>query len=324
MNILLTGINGFIGRHVADKLISSQINIVAPVRENHKNSKIIKDFEKRGVKIITGNFYNENLLNKIFEYKIDAVIHLASIRGEGFGSWDDYYKVNVLGTEKLLKFSKKNGTTKFIYCSSVGVLGTIPKSQPANSNDEAAPDNFYHKSKWQSEQLVKNFDDINMNRIIIRPTITYGEGDDGFVPKLIQLVASKKFIFPKKDIYIHLLSVEAFADFIHDLLYQTTQNGSTYIMADRDPVLLSKLVDKISINISNKTYPNYYQFPMIFFETIKFILKIINFNRYLSSIQLISQNWTYDISATVNDLNYKPYDTFDAIKSVISNYWNNK
>ncbi len=61
---------------------------------------------------------------------------------------------------------------------------------------------------------------------------------------------------------------------------------------------------------------------MIFFKAVKFGLNTINQQRLLTSVQLISDNWTYDISASSKDLNFRPSDTSDTIKPIILEYSN--
>ncbi len=322
MKIFITGLTGFIGRQVAENLLASQNELIAPVRTISIHSLVVKNFKNKGVNIIEGNFYDGEILDKISKYNIDLIVHFASIRGEGFGDWEDYQKINVIGTKNLLKFAKQNGINRFIYCSTVGVLGTIPISQPARSENNAMPDSLYHKSKWQAEQLVREFHSAELNTCILRPTITYGTGDDGFIPKLVQMVVANKFILPKKDVYIHLLSVEALVRFISQLVNLSGLNGKTYIIADKNPVLLSELVGLISNLINKKTYPRYFYLPMIFFKAVKFGLNTINQQRLLTSVQLISDNWTYDISASSKDLNFRPSDTLDTIKPIILEYSN--
>ena len=181
MKILFTGATGFIGSYTAYALKEAfQCEIIAPVRKinGYKNTNVLSE---KGIILKVGNFYEKDFINSIFQNnKIDYVIHLASLRGAGKGTWEDYLKINVKGTEYLLDSAYQNGIKRFIYCSSVGVWGTIPKKIPPDESTPYVGDSFYHKSKIESEKIVNNYIAKGLDAIMIRPTITYGMGDDGF------------------------------------------------------------------------------------------------------------------------------------------------
>ncbi len=261
---------------------------------------------------ILGNFYERKTLEKLNNH-IDCIIHCAAIRGETGQSQSEYDCINVAGTEELLKFAQEENIPRFIFISTVGVLGTIPRSQPASYLDPPAPDSKYHHSKWLAEQLVRNYHNENLRTIILRPTITYGTGDDGFTDKLIYMVKKNRFILPKSDILIHLLSIEGFSNLLIDILSRDIFNGNSYIIADREPVSLKKLVNLISLHHNNRNYPVYLAWPAGIFYVAKLFFRIFNSKQYLTSLKLISENWRYDIEQTITDLNYVPSSTINEI-----------
>ncbi len=107
--ILITGGSGFIGSHIAEKFLNE--NYIVGVVDLWKSPEI-KDFEK---KYQNFKFYSlsvldfEKIENVMVNY--DNIIHLAAILGtsETITTYDieDVIKTNVLGTTKILKFSKK-------------------------------------------------------------------------------------------------------------------------------------------------------------------------------------------------------------------------
>jgi nucleoside-diphosphate-sugar epimerase len=63
--ILITGVTGFIGSHVVEKLLAENYRILAVVR-NSKNRKEIDDFRTKGVVFVEGHFYDDAVLDTIF------------------------------------------------------------------------------------------------------------------------------------------------------------------------------------------------------------------------------------------------------------------
>jgi len=309
--ILLTGASGFIGSHIAKKLLSENHKVIAPVRL-HSQDKLNKLTKFENFKILSGDFYDANFLKQISE-KIDVVLHFASIRGEGGGDEKEYKKINIEGTRNLLEFARISQIPKFIYCSSVGVLGTIPQNQPTSVNQQVNPDNLYHNSKWESERLVNEYNSSLLNTCVLRPTITYGPGDDGFIPRLVDMVKSKKFPLTSKDVFIHLLDVAAFSKLVSSLVESGEIKGKTYIVADKSPVLLKDLVTQVSEIIGNGS--GFIKVPAIIFNLGELGLKLLNQKKLLTSIQLINKSWTYQIDETVNDLGFQASETLTVLSS---------
>jgi nucleoside-diphosphate-sugar epimerase len=317
--LLLTGASGFIGSNIIDAL-AADYRIIAPIRSESLKKLTVSNRSAKGLKIVQGDFYDDSLFTSLSEEKIDAILHFAAIRGETGDPEQVYRNLNVEATEKLLDFAHKHHINRFLYCSTVGVLGTIPDRQPAQIDDEPQPDSFYHQSKWQAEKIVKKYQQNGFNIIILRPTITYGQNDDGFIPKLISLVAKKRFFYPRKKVNIHLLSVDALAELIKNILRNDLFDGQAYFVADKNPVELQLLVDRINIKLNGDTYPSYKQIPWFIFQQMIRLLDIAGQKGLRTSVQLISQSWTYDIGRTCQNLGYQPVDTMEEIDRILSVY----
>ncbi|KAA3613238.1 MAG: NAD-dependent epimerase/dehydratase family protein [Calditrichaeota bacterium] len=315
MNILITGISGFIGSHIAEELLKNGHTLFAPIRRESEQ-KISELKKQTNLNILSGEFHDAELLNSIKE-KIDVILHFASIRGAGMGTLTDYTKINVGGTQTLLDYAKDNKIPKFIYCSTVGVLGSIPKKVPAKPDDKPRADGLYHQTKFESEKRVLAENGASLITCVVRPTITYGARDDGFIPKMISMVENKKLILPSGTVKLHLLNVSAFATLISSMIEHDKWAGKIFHVADKEPVILRKLVNKISNIVSKQDYPGIYRVPGFVYRMSTFLLTVLGMQKINTSIKLISRNWFYDISKTVDELDYQPADTLTSIESVI-------
>ena len=311
--ILLTGAGGFIGSNILNSLPASQFQIVAVSRKEWNVH------ERPEVSFYRGLFYESALLDRIKE-NIDCIIHCAAIRGESGQDAAAYQKVNVDGTRALLDFAVKKSIPHFIYISSVGVLGTIPNPQPARAQQPLNPDGKYHKSKWQAEELVRQFHSERLQTIILRPTITYGPGDDGFIHKMTEMISRRRFILPRHRVQIHLLHVQALSRLILKIIANEKFYGNAYLVADRDAVSLKEVADLISNKVGSGPYPKRYALPGWVFGLAKSIARAGGQKQLLTSLQLISEDWTYDISGTVNRLDYQPQETLTAISGLLESH----
>jgi nucleoside-diphosphate-sugar epimerase len=293
--ILLTGATGFIGSHVANKLLEDpSFQIVAIVRKKsaYKNTE---ELQSKGVFLVEGAFYDKTFLETIFhDHPIKHVIHLAAIRGEGSGVKEDYHKINVLGTEVLLEASLRNGVKRFVFCSSVGVFGTIPRTLPANLISPLNGDNLYHLSKILAEEKVRDFMHRGLDTCIVRPSITYGERDNGFPLKLVELIRKRFLPLTHKRNLIHLLDVKQLADVFTKLLIADDLNQRTLIVADKEPILLRELADLVYSHYCGKKYLAPFTLPEFFLTVLLFILKTCGSKKWLTRFLLIFQSWHYD------------------------------
>ena len=312
-SLLITGSTGFIGSHVAEKLLSEKrYNVIAIVRKK-TNYRNVNDLKSKGTILFEGGFYDQNLLERIFEeFPVKYVIHAAALRGGGAGTKEDYHRINVLGAEALLKASLEYRVGKFILFSSVGVLGTIPREVPATTLTGYSGDNAYHRSKIRAEKKAAAFIKKGLNVLIIRPTITYGTGDDGFSEKLVTLVRKRRLIMPFKDIRVHLLHVRGCAALVSRLLRERGLSDRVFMAADAGPVPLRELVDLIHVNLYGVTYPRFLKMPTFVFRGMAMGLQILGSEKWATRILLMSNDWYYDISKTVAALHYIPENTRDA------------
>ena len=128
MEILLTGGLGFIGSHIAVKLLTNNYKVV--IIDNLYNSKLST---LKNIKKITNNnnitFYNLDLcrnINQVFErHNISAVIHLAGLKSVSESVKDPifYYKTNIMSTINLLETMKKYNCNNLVFSSSATVYG---------------------------------------------------------------------------------------------------------------------------------------------------------------------------------------------------------
>lgn len=315
---LVTGATGFIGSHVVERLLSEDRSVIAIIR-NRAIPAETEALKKKGAIIIEGSFYDDNVLDNVFRnFDITNVIHTAAVRGAGHGTKDDYLEVNVRGTEILLDHALKNDVKSFIFCSSVGVYGTIPGELPASLNTAMHGDNDYHGSKILAEKKVQEFIDKGLNAFIVRPTITYGARDNGFPSTLVKLVQKRLLILPFRDTRIHLLDVDSLTGVFMLILNSNVIRGRIFIVGDNTAVSMTDLVNAIYYSSYGKRYPTFLKLPDGIIELMIRFCRLIKEDKWLVRLLLISRDWYYDISAATAELGYKPTDTISRFTDFVT------
>lgn len=292
--ILLTGSNGFIGRNVLSDLLTANHDVLCPIR--NPASLNLRKASKR-LSTLPGNFYDIRLFGKYADYSPDVILHFAAIRGAGQGSKSEYQSVNIQGTKNLIDFALRKKIKLIIYCSTVGVYGTIPTHLPAGPSTPANPDGHYHLTKFEAEKLIIQNLQGKIPFIILRPTITYGPGDNGFILKMIRMVKNKSFPLIHDDVRIHLLDVETLGELLTFILDREDYPQGVYNVADQASVHLSELVNLISNYYHHRNYSgNLIATPHFIFKWAGVLTNVLNMKSMNTSIQLISNSWYYDTS----------------------------
>jgi len=318
MKILVTGISGFIGKNVVRNLLQKNVQITAVIRPN-TNRKRISEFENK-VKFIEIDLTDiSNLRKFLSENSFDQIIHIGAIRGGRKFIKQQYFDANVNATEQLIINAKKNNS-KFIFCSSVGVFGAIPKELPANNFTEKQEDNYYHFTKIYAEKLIQQYVLNGLNAVIVRPAITYGEDDFGFPFTLTKLIDKKMLFLPNREIKVHLTNIELLVQAFSKLSEINFKPGTAYNVADLHPVKLNEIVDFINQELNEKKYPNHKIINAKLFNFGENIARFFKNELWVSRFELISKSWYYDIQNSYADLGLKHIETIPNFKVVTDWY----
>ena len=125
----------------------------------------------------------------------ESVVLLAAEHRDDVSPTSLYYDVNVQGTKNVLQAMDNAGVKNIIFTSSVAIYG-LNKTNPDENHPED-PFNHYGKSKWQAEQVIKEWYHNNPDGksiTIIRPTVIFGERNRGNVYNLLKQISSGKFM----------------------------------------------------------------------------------------------------------------------------------
>lgn len=319
MNILITGITGFIGGELCKKLLTEKNNITALIRKNTVIERY-DFFKENNVDCIEGDITDKEFIRSVFMKKFDVVYHIAAIRGGRDFPKKEYYRTNVeaalLIAEECLERS-----VKMVFCSSVGVFGAIPKELPPTEDTIRQKDNYYHYTKIEAEKKLQELVLKGLDLVIIRPSITYGIGDFGFPYTLIKLVDKGLMLIPSKDIKINIVDVSTLIQAFISAGTANIKSGTAYNIADRNPVSINELTNFINEKLHNSKYPPWKKLPAFLSKLGLFIFsKLLKNELWTARIELITKSWYYDVTPALNDLNLKAHDTIPEFLYVIDWY----
>lgn len=173
---LVTGGCGFIGSHIVDRLHSLGHNvIVIDDLSAPQNKDFYYHSDKESVIYVKKDISKDDCLSHF--QNVDNVFHLAarSRIQPTIGSPNECFEVNVVGTQRVLEWSRINSVKNFVYSSTSSLYGH-QNQIPFNPNMPADCLNPYSMSKWMGEQLCKLYSNLyDFNSITLRYFNVYGE-----------------------------------------------------------------------------------------------------------------------------------------------------
>ncbi len=199
MKILVTGTAGFIGFHLAKKLLErgdevigldnindyydvnlkyARLNELGISREEVEEKKLVGSKTFRGHKFIKANLEDAQTLNRLFaEQQFDAVCNLAAQAGVRYSIENPhaYIQSNVVGFMNILEACRNYGVKNLSYASSSSVYG-LNKSQPFKTTDKTdSPISLYAATKKSNELMAHTYSHLyNIKTTGLRFFTVYG------------------------------------------------------------------------------------------------------------------------------------------------------
>lgn len=245
MNIAIIGGSGFVGTRLIQFLDGQQVLKNIDKRESHFYPEITH---------IANVLDKETLAREL--QGMDAVVLLAAEHRDDVTPISLYYDVNVQGMRNTLEAMERNGIKRLVFTSSVAVYG-LNKENP-NEDFPADPFNHYGKSKWQAEQVLKDWHGRHPDCVvsILRPTVIFGERNRGNVYNLLHQISTGAFLMigkgENKKAMAYVGNIVAFIDF----LLRNQQSGlEIYNYTDKPDFTMNELVTLVS-KVMNKHIPS--------------------------------------------------------------------
>ncbi len=236
--VVITGANGFIGRHLTTAQLALGRQVVA-IDQDVGNLDNIK--HDPNLTIVEADIRNAAALSEPVN-GADVVFHLAAAHLEVAATDSHYRAINVDALACLLQLAAAARVRRFVHCSTVGVYGPI-ETLPADEETPCRPDIAYERTKLDGEQLVhKAAVSGGLSTVIIRPSWVFGPGCPRTL-KLLRSIARKQFFFVGgADNMRHPLYIgDLLRAFEHAATHQIAP-GSTFIIAGPEAVSVRELV----------------------------------------------------------------------------------
>ena len=238
MNILVTGIHGFVGSNLVEALkencVFYGLDIVAPVKDG-----VLKTFSWQDIK--STSFSSQTLP------KFDVIIHLAGKAHDtkNQSAAQEYFDINAGLTQKIFDFFLESSAKKFIFFSSVKAAADSVVGDVLTEDVILTPVGPYGESKIQAEEYIKKhftFSNTDKQVYILRPCMIHGPGNKGNL-NLLYNVVKKGIPWPLGDFENRrsFTSIDNLCYVIEGLLTKDVPSG-IYHMGDDEALSTNELI----------------------------------------------------------------------------------
>lgn len=187
---LVTGATGFLGSHIAERLVQRGDSVRALVRPS-SNTAFLESLG--GVELVRGDVTQAASLAPALD-GIDAVYHAAALVTD-WAPWRQFQAVTVNGTRNMLKAALAAGSPRFLHVSSDAVY-RYPDLRHGVTEDSPmetrfGPLDYYRRAKTAAEKVALRFQRRTALPVsIVRPGLILGERDNAMMPGIIAFLKS--------------------------------------------------------------------------------------------------------------------------------------
>ncbi|MGL5683112.1 MAG: NAD-dependent epimerase/dehydratase family protein [Marinifilaceae bacterium] len=313
MRIAIIGGSGFVGTRLIDILKDSHAIVNIDKSPSIKYNDITTLCDVRDLAELTNQLKG-----------FDSVVLLAAEHRDDVSPISLYYDVNVEGTRNVLAAMDKNGINSIFFTSSVAIYG-LNKENP-DEQHPADPFNHYGKSKWQAEEILrewynKNPEHRNLN--IIRPTVIFGERNRGNVYNLLKQISGGKFLMVGNGVNKKSMAyVGNIVSLIQYSLEHKTDGYDVFNYVDTPDFDMNQLVSQVS-SVLDKNIPSVhlpYWIGMCGGMTFDLLAKITGRKLPISSIRVKKFCATTQYNAhKANSMGFKaPFTLAEGLKRTLS------
>lgn len=302
MKILVTGATGFIGRHLIESFVRQGKLVKCLVRES-SNAKFL---EELGVEVAYCDLLNDSSLKKNIKDKdISTIYHLA---GKVYSrNKNDLYRVNYEGTRNIFNACLGTQINKFVFLSSLAVLGPTWDERELDEETKPHPITDYGRSKYSSESYILDPTHKNTFSVcIVRAPLVYGVGMSrkSRLYSVLRMATSGFLVnFTKKNTQFPLCHLENLLDLFQIISEEKRSCSNIYHIRDDTYYDLYKIKELLE-NVLNRKIVTIH-IPQVF---RKILMVVPSINKDL--VKELGCDWTLSISKIKREFNFFPKEKF--------------
>jgi NAD dependent epimerase/dehydratase len=174
--VVVTGAGGFIGSHLAERLLHEGAEVTALVRYNSRNHKgWLESVRDPRLRVVAGDLSDSRFIGDLMVGQ-EICFHLGALIAipYSYTAPEHVFQTNVLGTLAVAQGCLTAGVRRLVHTSTSEVYGT-PDEVPISETSQLKGQSPYSASKIGADKLVESFHlSYGLPAVTLRPFNTYG------------------------------------------------------------------------------------------------------------------------------------------------------
>lgn len=179
-NIIITGVNGFVGDHVVDTFRQDGFDIIGVARDKDPNDRV----KSKLAAYVSCDLLDQESVKHLDLTNVRAIIHLAGLSavGKSFDQPRQYIADNTLMTYNLLDRAKSDEFSGRTVVVSTGALYKPEQQLPLREDSQTQANSPYAIGKLAAEHVADYFHARGLDTVTVRPFNHIGPGQgEGFI-----------------------------------------------------------------------------------------------------------------------------------------------
>jgi nucleoside-diphosphate-sugar epimerase len=240
---LVTGASGFIGRHLARRLLSQGRDVRVLCRPDSA-SKLDRETRARA-QIAEGDLRDGESVRRAMR-GVGRVFHCAGHVSD-WGTEEEFTAVNVTGTERLLEAACGEEIDRFVHLSSISVFGVPSPARFADDSPYGEGRDLYSRTKIAGERVALRYHrERALPVVALRPAVVYGRGSAWVEEPIAMIRAGKMFLIGGGEGTCHPCYIENLVDAMALAAEHPAAVGNAYIVADDEPISFAEYFNHLA------------------------------------------------------------------------------
>ena len=241
LRVLVTGATGFLGSHLASRLLSDGRRVRLLVRSPVK-AEALTDGD---AEVVVGDIGDPGAVAAAVE-GVRVVYHLAGRLLIPGVPASEYRQTHVEGTRVVLACCNRSpNLERLVHCSTTGVFG-VTGDRPADENAQIRPTNIYEATKADAEAAVREASRDGLPAVIARPGLVYGPGDLHLLSFFRSVLGGRFRPIGRRPVWLHPIYIDDMTEALVRCGEHPAAVGECFNLAGPAPVSLAELAASIA------------------------------------------------------------------------------